>query len=359
MKSKSRIYYLVNERPYLQYNFGSSITELNHMKMLSQFSHVFYNNNLFKPNKKIIKYKKIGKPRKNYNYYFIRRSYKYFNQVPKNKKKILFALNYKPKLWKKASALYVPTYTWKKMLKNPPKRLHKDYKLFNYPLKMPKINKKIIVIPQSVDLRFQNLKNHPVTINYRNQFTNNNSNDENILVIGHLSKISSTSDPRILIELLKKIEEKTNKKIILVLGTNQKNIYNNKNIIVKHFPYKHMPYVISACDLTFDCVNRPRANIAGNMHIREFICCNIPCILPDYDSNKEAFGNNYPLYYKPPYKVGRVTSQKQIEELMINFILEKEEKYKHENIINVLKRQSVKLRYNYVFKIVKKQLKNI
>ena len=296
--SKIKIYYLCGKNPAIKPTSGDQITEISIMKCLAKYTDVYYNNQLIDVKKDDLgtTKTKIEYPDKEYDIYWIRNNDAILQQCTGYK--VRCGSPYSDESYKFSDLIITYSDSWKNKLSQYNNKREPSDGL--YPNKKIIMPKDIMTVYQSVEDRFYKRISDSERVKIRNTMVKGGSD----FIIAHYGRVSNTCYPSHIINVFKRIQKMTNKKIHLIFqGTSahfRENIKEeNDNIIINTIgiPYEHIHKYIQSVDLITSNYTSATANWGGCMHILEAIASNVPIICGDFDVRKEQLGNDYPLFW--------------------------------------------------------------
>lgn len=325
MAKRLKIYAILTTINELVPSSGDKINEINLFKAMSTFADVYYNNQLFKPNKPGFGIKAapiVVSDEVKYDFCYIRNNRKVFNHYIHRKltdpkmhapKLLWVASPYKESIFKGADGVVTYTEAWGRQLRT----LGKHNITGLYDPKNTYIPKNILVFPQAVDFdEFFPKKGDDKTEIFRKKFGGD-------FVIAHFGRIATGNYPHSLMHILPKICDKyPNKKIKFIysgLPSQIKLDIKNPNCeVMTGVPYENMSYALSACDLVSSNYRAGTANWGGSRHVLESIACGVPVLTGDFTVREEQLGKDYKLFWEWIPNKGRISNL--AEEQMFNHI---------------------------------------
>jgi len=351
-KKRIKIYYLLTTVTVPTPVAGDLINEIILMKALSLFADVYYNNQLFRPNKKNFGIKRlpISGPIRKYDLHYIRNNPKIFHECPEPK--IWMAVPYSKNMYKKATAIATFTTAWKNSLIANESLLRKSI-YANTGMSIPR---KVIVFPQAYESMFKPLQSHPKTLALRKKWDAD-------FIIGCFGRITKSCFPYSLLHIIPKLQAhyKGKKNIKIVLGGPRSGSISTPLpgiTYIGQVAHNEIPYYISACDLITSNQRHIGTHYAGSRHVIEAMACGVPVISGDFRARVEMLGKNYKMYWHFINNTGRLgdVAEERILELFKKCI---DDAIFYQQMKNIVLKRATRFTIPAVAQIVKNEIKTI
>lgn len=335
---KPKIYVLFMNQPVVKPTSGDIINEIMIYKVMSLFADVYYNNQLFQPNK--INYgltqTTVTRPTRRYDLYYLRNNYDMWKTLPNPK--ISTALPVNKEVFQKGKGVVVFTEVWREWLQKYPKQMEKMF----YKKVCPLPNR-VICFPQAFDNIFKPLQSELKTKKIRDSFNAD-------FIISYFGRISR--EPEHITSILTKLKDKyKNKKIKAIFAGS----IRDKSIKLRNIDYigkikmEDMPYYLSASDVFICNYTHTECNFYGSRHTIECMATGLPIICGNFMARKEMLGEDYPLYW----------DRKNTDQIFENICKLIDDKDFFENIRKKIIERSKTYSIKYVSEKFKKELSNI
>jgi glycosyltransferase involved in cell wall biosynthesis len=283
-----KIYALLAKSAWLPMTGGDIINEMRFLRALSEFSDVYYNNNLFRPNEPMFGLPEgpITPPRQDCDLYYVRSNIGIYRSCPRPRAAL--GLPYDEEVFSTADAIFTTTTTWKEMLERyspdwPPRSWVADW--YGPTITKPK---RIIDIGQVSDPRFVPQIGHPLTFRYRAMFGYGQ-------IVGYFGRIDPETVPASYLAALPGLCQKLPKLTTIFAGNIRIQLPREVKVVPR-IAYEEMPYAISACDLLlYDCADT--GNWAGSGKVIDAISCGVPVLMARRKARYEQMGEDYPLFF--------------------------------------------------------------
>jgi len=351
MSKKLNIFVLISNQKTLSPIKGDVINEIVIYKMMSKFANVYYNNQLFHPNKNGygIKALPINSPTKKYDLYYIRNNYNIWRQCPQPK--ITTALPFIKDQFINSKAIITYTDAWRDEIKIPSNLIR--FKFYKKPIVKPKL---ALTFPQAFEDIFKPLQDNPITKKIRSKMKAD-------FVIAYFGRMVDNCYPHSLlnvIPILKRKFPKINIKVVFAGPNNMKKKLPNWVSFLGIIPHSNMPYYLSACDVYVCNYHHYECNFYGSRHTIECMATGLPIICANFKARKEILGEEYKLFWDYKEHVGarfglkaelqlfnhlsKLITDKDFKKEISHYLIKRSSKYSSENISKQIHEKIIKLK---------------
>jgi len=299
MKKKPTLYALHTTKSVISANNGDVINEIRNMGTLSSVFDVYYNNDIYDPQKKQLGIKDQLGPSREYDFYYIRNNPDVFKSI--RGKKIIMAYPYDEDMFKSASAVFVQTPNWKnhlqkngidseEKLKYLYKSLTPSYEGLPYDFKCPVINTWQRTDQDIVD-----------KVSTKKDLFKFEAETTGAKVFGYYGNLSKNLYPYMGFAAIKNLHRdfpEHSPTVILAGRFRKGGEIADKNIIhIGNVDYDDMPSLIDVSTATFTTESL-LCNTLGNQKVLDSISRGVPVLCRKLDTFVSQLGDNYPCFYE-------------------------------------------------------------
>lgn len=269
---------------------GDSIGEIRLIRMLSQYSDVYYNGiKVNSQDETLGKGETLICPKDGYDMYYVRANNDLFLDLPHPK--VCMAYPYDETVFRAADGLIVTTDIWKQILTDLSMRATYDAFFDKWYPKDAYIPQSIIQFKQSSDT---NISTSPIkreqSATWKYKLTNTNT-------LGFYGRLDVSSLPYSVMAALEKIDPEL-RPVLAFAGLVRAELKEKMGLISKHMylgkiDYNDMPSLIRATSCTL-AGEAPDDQVLGSNKIMDSISLGVPVICKRTPVRSEYLGENYP-----------------------------------------------------------------